>query len=92
MNHMGEMIGAWHRERVLRFIKWLALAIAATFAILVGLGFLGYYREHRCTEADKALSQATNFRGPVDYQDAQAHPEKLRYARAQARAIQRCGW
>ena len=92
MNPVGEMIGEWHSERVLRLLKWLALAIAVALAILAGLAFLGYYREHHCTEADKALSQAPAFPGPIDYQDAQAHPEKLRYARAQVRAIQRCGW
>lgn len=79
-------------KQVLRFFKWLTLAIAATFAVLVGLGFLGYYREHRCTAADKALSQAPAFPVPRDYREAQAHPEKLRYAQTQVRAIQKCGW
>ena len=75
--------------------KWVAAALALVLGIplgVAGAGFLSYYRDHRCTEADKALSQAPAFPGPVDYQDAQAHPKKLRYARAQARAIQRCGW
>lgn len=79
-------------KQVLRFLKWLAIAVAATLAILMGLGLLGYWRDHRCTAADKALSQAPAFAVPRDYREAQAHPEKLRYAQTQVRAIQKCGW
>lgn len=84
-----------HVEEKLNIRKLIAAILTLAVSIpvgMVGAGFVGYHLEHRCTESDKALSQATNFRGPVDYQDAQAHPEKLRYARAQVRAIQRCGW
>ena len=73
--------------------------IAAIFALaicipvgMVGMTFLSYHLEHRCTAADKALSQAPAFPVPRDYREAQAHPEKLRYAQTQMRAIQKCGW
>lgn len=75
--------------------KLIAAILTLAVSIPVGMvcmGFLSYHLEHRCTAADKALSQAPAFDGPIDEADAIAHPEKLQYARAQIRAIQRCGW
>ena len=41
MNPIGEIIGAWQGERVLRFFKWLALV-----AVLLYFGIAAYGRHH----------------------------------------------
>lgn len=78
-----------NRRNLIAAIFTLAICIPVGMA---GMHFLDYHLEHRCTESDKALSQSPAFPLPIDHFDAHAHPEKLRYARAQVRAIQRCGW
>lgn len=87
MNPIGEMIGAWQGERLLRFFKRTLLVLVLLY---FSIAAYGRYSKPRCTPADRALAQAPRFALPMDAADAVAHPEKMQNVRAQVRAIRRC--
>lgn len=77
------------RNALTFFAKRLAVAVVLLY---FGIAAYGRFHRDRCTPSDAALSQAPAFAMPIDYSDAVAHPEKLKYVKAQARAVQRCAW